>query len=59
MAKCCFCERGPQDGVTVYRVNAKGEAGIWACREHRQQADAPPTDPEVQRLVNAIEGASR
>lgn len=32
--KCFQCGRGPSDGITVYRQNAKGETGIWACEKH-------------------------
>lgn len=37
----CFrpwCQRcAPYD--TLYRVNAKGKPGIWACNEHRIEPD--------------------
>lgn len=44
--RCSVCGKGPMDGVTVYRVNAKGEKGVWACRQHK----LTPPDPEVERL---------
>ena len=49
--RCEVCGRGPMDGVTVYRVNPKGEAGVWACKDHRLL----PADPEVQELVDVLE----
>jgi hypothetical protein len=54
--RCIVCRKGPMDGVTVHRVNAKGQPGIWACTRHIKQTDAPPIDPDVQRIVSAIEG---
>jgi hypothetical protein len=36
--KCFHCEKAaPQH--TLYRVNAKGRPGIWACNEHRIEPD--------------------
>lgn len=54
--RCMFCRKGPMDGVTIHRVNAKGQPGIWACERHIGQTDAPPIPEEVRRVVNAIEG---
>lgn len=46
------CEkRGPQD--TLYRVNAKGRPGIWACQAHRLEPDA-----ELDGIIAAVEGAA-
>jgi hypothetical protein len=28
---CEVCGKGAIDGVTLYRVNPKGRAGIWRC----------------------------
>ena len=53
--KCCICRKGPVEGVTVYRVNAKGVAGIWACEKHLKQTDAPPVDPEVASVCSAFD----
>jgi hypothetical protein len=56
----CFhpqCNRGPATtGHAIYRVNAKGQPGIWACEKHRALTDAP-RDPELDRVVTVIEGA--
>jgi hypothetical protein len=49
--KCMVCGKGMADGVSLFRQNPKGEAGIWACRAHRR--DVP--DPTVERIVNAVE----
>lgn len=53
MSKCHVCGKGPLSSppVTVYRQNPKGEAGVWACREHNTQ----PIEPEVEQVVDAIE----
>lgn len=40
---------------TLFRMNAKGVEGIWACWEHKKNTDAKP-DPELERIVMAIEG---
>lgn len=42
--KCYYpmCPKAaPRD--TLFRVNAKGQAGIWACSEHIKQTDAYAT----------------
>lgn len=49
--KCMVCGRGMADGVSLFRQNPKGEAGIWACREHRREA----VDPTVESIVGAVE----
>jgi len=49
--KCVICQKGPEDGVALYRQNETGVQGIWACAEHR----TAPVDPEVQDIVDAIE----
>ena len=54
--KCCICQKGMQQGVTLYRVNAKGVAGIWVCEKHLKQTDAPPVHPDVAEIVDAING---
>jgi hypothetical protein len=49
--KCCKCEKAaPQ--FTLYRVNAKGRPGIWACNEHRIEQDK-----ELDAIVKALEMA--
>ena len=53
---CIVCRKGPSDGVSLYRVNAKGQPGIWACKRHIKQTDAPPVDSEVQEIVGLLEG---
>ena len=39
--RCVVCGKGPmdQDPTTVYRMNKKGKAGIWACDEHSTNVD--------------------
>lgn len=56
---CCICRRGPHEsdgGVAVFRINAKGVPGIWACEKHIKQTDAPPVDPVVQEIVDILGG---
>lgn len=53
--KCVICQKGPQHGVSLFRINATGQRGFWACRKHRSQTDAP-VDPELDRLVDVLEG---
>lgn len=38
MFKCAVCGKGNSEGVDLYRVNVKGETGIWACKKHGIQA---------------------
>lgn len=55
--RCLVCNKGPTDEppTSVFRVNATGQKGIWACAEHIKQTDAE-IDPEVQEIVSALEG---
>ncbi len=55
----CFhpsCTVSPRTGGAVYRINAKGVDGIWACAQHMKNTDAPPPAPDVVALVDAIRG---
>jgi hypothetical protein len=47
------------DGVSVHRINAKSQEGIWACRKHIGQTDAAPPSPEIVRICEVFEGARR
>lgn len=51
--QCVVCKKGPAQ-VALFRINAKGRAGLWVCMKHRSQTDAP-VDPEVDLIVAAIE----
>lgn len=58
-AVCCICRKGPlpaQGGVNVYRINAKGVTGIYACEAHLSRTDAPPLDPDFKALCDALSG---
>lgn len=57
--KCVVCKKGPMDSVAVFRINAKGVPGLWACRKHLNQTDAPPLGPTVDAIVSAVEKAQR
>lgn len=56
MGGCLFCRKGPAEGVSLFRVNAKGQPGVWACAQHIGRTDAK-IDPEVHHIVQIIEGA--
>lgn len=52
--KCIICGKGPRQ-LTLYRINAKGQPGKWACVEHLAKAASElPHDPALQELVNII-----
>jgi hypothetical protein len=46
--KCFKCEKAAPV-FTLYRVNAKGVPGIWACEQHRLERDS-----ELDAIVAAI-----
>lgn len=52
---CEICNKGPREGVTVYRVNPKGVPGIWRCPAHLTNAQAERIDSTVITVVTAIE----
>ena len=52
--RCVICKKGPVEGVSVFRINTTGRPGLWACKRHRGQTDAP-VDPELDELVAHIE----
>jgi hypothetical protein len=41
------------DGVDVFRMNQKGEQGLWACDDHKDQFDGRVPD-EVRGITNAL-----
>lgn len=51
--ECAVCRQGPKDNVSVYRMNAKGQAGLWACNEHKDQFDGR-VDPVVKEIVGLL-----
>jgi hypothetical protein len=53
--KCEICNNGPQQGVTVFRVNEKGVMGRWRCREHITNEQANKVHPEVIEIANIID----
>jgi hypothetical protein len=48
--RCETCRRGPNDGVDLYRVNAKGQTGRWRCLVHMPT----PPDPELRQIVETL-----
>ena len=56
--RCIFCNKGPMDGVTIHRINAKGQPGVWACNKHIKQTDVVvPAD--VKALTDLIDGTTK
>jgi hypothetical protein len=53
--KCCICQKGIPDVPSLFRINAKGQPGIWACAAHRNRTDAK-IDPELDAAVDIIIG---
>lgn len=54
----CFqpmCTVSPKTGGALYRVNAKGQPGVWACIEHVRSTDAK-VDPFVREICELLEG---
>lgn len=52
---CEVCGKGPAQGVSVFRANAKGVPGIWRCRAHLSSEQAEKMPDETIRLVNIID----
>ena len=53
--RCEICNRGPMQGVTVYRANEKGVKGIWRCADHPcAESFANQHDPECQAIEDAL-----
>lgn len=53
MTGCIFCGRGLAQGVNLFRINKKGEPGVWACDDHIKNTDAK-VDSDVQVIVDAV-----
>ena len=55
--RCEICGRGPAQGITVYRANAKGQKGIWRCEMHLNEAALEVAmDPAIVAIDNALNG---
>lgn len=51
--KCLHCGRSPNEhGVTLFRLNPKGEKGVWTCESCTPW---PPVDNETKKVVAALE----
>lgn len=50
---CCICGLGPIQGISIFRVNKKGDIGIFACRKHMGQG--VKIDKQVDTLVKIME----
>jgi hypothetical protein len=51
--KCVVCGKAPWDGFNLYRQNAKGEIGIWACAAHSK-----PVEDELVQIVAQLQKAN-
>ncbi len=47
---CAFCGDDAMIGVPLFRQNAKGQPGIWACKAHTRA----PIDPGVEQITSCI-----
>ena len=56
--RCLFCGGTPKDGYDLYRLNDKGEAGLWVCGEHLPRTDVKP-HPDVVAIVSYIKRTAR
>jgi hypothetical protein len=54
MRGCLFCGKGLREGVSLFRINVKGQPGVWACKKHIKQTDAE-IDPVVLEIVSTVE----
>jgi hypothetical protein len=47
--RCMICGADPSvDGSSIFRLNNKGQGGVWACQAHYSEAKAryfPNDDP--------------
>ena len=53
--KCCICQKSIPDVNVLYRINAKGVPGIYACEVHVKNTDAK-IDDETREIVNILTG---
>lgn len=58
--RCCIdgCNASLQKGDSFYRANRFGVKGIWVCKAHRPQTDAP-RDMELDAFMTLLEDAKQ
>lgn len=44
-----YCVRSPADGDVLYRVNPKGEPGVFMCREHADDVEREAIEADARR----------
>jgi len=53
--RCMMCGVAPSaQSVAIYRLNNKGQKGVWACKAHYDEAKAqyfPEDDPSAPGLT--------
>lgn len=54
MPVCVICKKGPQDGLSLHRINAKGVPGLWACFEHVNALTRQPTVQTAEALTSGF-----
>lgn len=53
--KCEICGKGMKEGVSLYRVNRKGIAGVWRCPNCLTNSQAEAIDPVVLDICEIIQ----
>lgn len=51
--ECLFCREGPAQRVSLFRINGKGQKGVWACSKHIKQTDASVSS-DVRAITDAL-----
>lgn len=52
--KCEICNRGPEDGESLFRVNEYGVKGVWRCHKDLTAEQRANLDPETVKIVDII-----
>ena len=56
MMRCVVCSKGPMDSnpTSVFRINPKGEIGLYACENHKTECDQAVV--EIVRVLEKLNG---
>jgi hypothetical protein len=55
MMECHICGFGPAQGVSVFRQNETGVAGVWACKKHAAPGSIPDDVDELVSILEKVE----
>lgn len=56
MIECSICNKGPFNGVSLFRLGEKGDINAeWRCRVHMSVEQKAELDPDVDDLVSILE----